>query len=292
MIEPVVQVRPAVDIVVPVYGERSEALAATLAACVNQTHPVSNFFIVDDGSPEPVRLPESMRSNPQIRLLRLPHNQGISAARNAALAESTAELVACINTEILPDPDWLSTCVEYLLQSPTVGACYTRMVPATPKPLLSRWRMRFLEGKFGETTQPTDFAPGHAVLFRKKAVEAVGGYDPNLRVHYEDSDICHRMRNKRWETHYIATSRCVSIQQDSFPLLTKKILRDTGWYSPKQGSLPHLYLHHTRMTLIRAYRNAVKGRFYFLPIDVAIWAYGLWTATSQTIRFAQRRSQS
>lgn len=292
MNEPVVQSRPSVDFVIPVYGELPEALAATISACLNQTYPVSEIFVVDDGSPQPARLPATVQSNPQIRLLRLQQNQGISAARNAALAESTAQLVACVNSEILPAPDWLATCVNYVLQNPTVGACYTRMVPATANRVLSRWRMRFLEGKFGDTTGPTDFAPGHAVLFRKEAVDSVGGYDPNFRLHHEDSNICHRMRNKGWEAHYIATSRCVSIQQDSIPLLTKKILRETGWYSPSQGSLPHLYLHHTKMTLIRGGRNVVKGRFYFLPIDVAIWAYGLWTATSRTIDFARTRTST
>lgn len=292
MLEPVVKGRSSVDVIIPVYGERPEALAATLSACLNQTYPVSQIFVVDDGSPQPVRLPESVQSNPKILLLRLQQNQGISSARNAALAESAAGLVVCVNSEILPDPDWLATCAHYLLSRPTLGACYTRMVPATPNRLLSRWRMRFLEGKFGLTTGPTDFAPGHAVLFRKEAVDSVGGYDPNFRLHHEDSNICHRMRTKGWETHYIAASRCVSIQQDSISLLTKKILRETGWYSPSQGSLPHLYLHHTKMTLIRGGRNVVKGRFYFLPIDVAIWAYGLWTATTRTIGYARSRTPS
>ena len=284
--------QPSVDIVIPVYGERPGALAATLSACLKQTHPVAEIIVVDDGSPEPVRLPESVQANPHVRLLRLQQNQGISAARNAGIAQCKAELLACINAEILPQPDWLGTCVDYLFPRPTIGACYTRMVPSTPDLLLSRWRMRFLEGKFGEVTRPTDFAPGHAVLFRKEAVDSVGGYDPNFRLHHEDSDICHRMRRRGWESHYIASSRCVSIQQDSLPLLTKKILRETGWYSSTQGSLPHLYFHHTKMTLIRAGRNVAKGRFYFLPIDAAIWAYGLWTATSRTIRSTPGRSRS
>lgn len=278
--------RPAVDAVIPVYGERPEALAATLSACLKQTRPLHEVFVVDDGSPAPVVLPEWAQSNAQVRLLRLERNQGISAARNAAIFRAKAELLACINTEILPDPDWLTTCAGYLLAHPAVGACYTRMVSATPNRLLTRWRMRFLEGRFGNETGPTDFAPGHAVLFRKQAVDSVGGYDPNYRLHHEDSNICHRMRARGWETHYIALSRCVSIQADSLRQLTGKILRETGWYSPTEGSLPRLYFYHTKMTLIRAGRNVVKGRLYFLPIDVAIWAYGLWTATTRTLHFA------
>ena len=277
--------QPAVDVVISVYGEREEALTATLSACAKQDYPINKIFVVDDGSPEAVCLPPTEGPSPQISLMRLAQNQDISAARNAALSHSETPLVACINTDVVPDPDWLATCVTYLRGQPRCGACYARLVSATPKRLLTRWRMRFLETKFGHQSGPMDFAPGHAVLFRREAVSAVGGYDPYFRLHYEDADICHRMRKIGWETHFVAESRCVSIQQDHLDQLIGKVLRETAWYSPSDGSLSHLYYHHTRMTLIRAGRNIVKGRLDFLPVDAAIYVRGLWTATIRTLRY-------
>jgi cellulose synthase/poly-beta-1,6-N-acetylglucosamine synthase-like glycosyltransferase len=277
----------AVDAVIPVYGERGEALSATLCACVNLTHPVSRIFVVDDGSPEPVSLPDWARSSPQIFLLRLPENQGISAARNAAIALSNAAFLACINTEVLPDPDWLDTCLNYFSSHPSVGACYTRIVPQKPDRILTRWRMRFQEPKYPEQSGPALFAHGHAVLFRKEAVDAVGGYDVRYRRHHEDSDICERMKKAGWESHFVASSGCVSIQQDSLKELAAKQLRDSGWYSPAESSLLPLYLHLSKWTCIRAGRNLLKGRLHFLPIDAAIWGYALWIATSRTLRYSR-----
>lgn len=72
----------SVDVVVPVYGERPQALTATLGACLDQTYPVSQLFIVDDGSPEAVRLPEGLAGRRDVHLIRLERNEGISAARN------------------------------------------------------------------------------------------------------------------------------------------------------------------------------------------------------------------
>lgn len=282
--------RPAVDVVIPVYGEREEALAATLSACMEQTYPIDRIVVVDDGSPKAVCLPSGAQASPQVSLLRLPENRGISAARNAGIADSSAPLIACINTEVLPDPDWLATCVSYLLSKPRLGACYARLVSATAGRLLTRWRMRFLETKFGDESGPASFAPGHAVLFRRQALEAVSGYDPHFRLHHEDSDICHRMKKLGWETHYLADTRCVSIQQDHLMQLVGKVLRETGWYSPSEGSLAHLYFYHTKWTLVRAGRNLVKGRFSFLPVDAAIWACGLWTATIRTLSPSVRRA--
>jgi GT2 family glycosyltransferase len=258
------KIRPVVDVVIPVYGERSEALAATFSACVKQTYPVARIFVVDDGSPIPVSLPDWAQSSAQIFLFRLPENLGISGARNAAIAHSSAPLIQ---------------------NHPGVGACYTRLVSATPGRILSRWRMRFLEAKFGDQSGLSEFAPGHAVLFRKEALDAVGGYDVRFRLHHEDSDICQRLRKSGWETHYVALSRCVSIQKDTLKQLAAKELRESYWYSPAESSLLHLYVHLSKWTIIRASRNLLKGRIYFLPVDVAIWASALWTATLRTLRF-------
>jgi|HubBroStandDraft_1064217.scaffolds.fasta_scaffold20514_2 GT2 family glycosyltransferase len=281
--------QPAVDVVIPVYGERSEALAATLSACTKQTFPMHRIFVVDDGSPEPVSLPNGAQASAKISLLRLPENLGISGARNAAIVLSNAPLLACINTEVLPDPDWLASCASYLLTHPGVGACYTRLISGTPHRLLTRWRMRFLETRFGEESGPTEFAPGHAVLFRREALEAVGGFDVRHRLHHEDSDICERMRNSGWETHYNAQSCCVSIQKDTLKQLAAKELRESYWYSPAESSLPRLYFHLSKWTVVRASRNLAKGRLYFLPVDAAIWACALWTATLRTLRFLKDR---
>jgi cellulose synthase/poly-beta-1,6-N-acetylglucosamine synthase-like glycosyltransferase len=273
-----------VDVIIPVYRERSEALAATLSACLNQTFPISRIFVVDDGSPEPVSLPRWAQYSPQTSLIRLPRNQGISAARNAAIVRSTAILLACINTEVLPDPDWLATCQNYLSLHPGVGACYTRVVPQRPERILTRWRMRFQEPRPENHSGPARFAHGHAVLFRKEAVDLVGGYDVRYRRHHEDWDICQRMRKAGWESHYIAQSRCISIQEDSLRSLAEKQLRDSGWYSPTESSLVRLYFHLSKWTLVRAGRNMLKGRLFFLPVDAAIWATALCVATVRTLR--------
>ena len=281
-----------VDVIIPVYSERSEALMETLSACLKQTYPISGIFVVDDGSPEPVSLPDWVQSSPNVRLLRLPRNQGISAARNAAIARSDASLLACINSEVLPQPNWLATCEDYLCAHPGVGACYTRIVPKDPNRVLSRWRMRFQEAKYGENSGPSLFAPGHAVLFRKEAVDGVGGYDVRLRRIMEDSDMCERMRRIGWETHYVALSRCTSMQKDSLVELCEKQLVRSGWTSPSDYSLGRLFRNQSKWFFVRASRNLVKGRLLFIPIDCAIWAGSLWIALRRSFHSLQPKARA
>src|SRR5262249_7792234 len=124
---------------------------------------------------------------------------------------------------------------------------------------------------------------GHAVVFRREAVDSVGGYDVRLKKMHEDSDICRRMWREGWETHYVADSHCTSIQADTLLTLAAKQLRDSNWRSPNESSLLHLYYHLTWWTIVRSTRNILKARLHFLPVDFALWATALSIATSRTI---------
>jgi glycosyltransferase involved in cell wall biosynthesis len=145
------------------YATRRARLNSQLPFRIQQAHVFQMSF-----------RPNWAKGSSQIVLLRLEQNQGISAARNAAIARATSPLLACVNPEVLPDPDWVATCVDYLRARPQIGACYTRTVPDNTRGLLTRWRMRFQEPQFAEHTGPAAFAHGHAVFFRRAAVEAVG----------------------------------------------------------------------------------------------------------------------
>lgn len=272
-----------VEIVIPVFNERPEALEATLDACLAQTHPVSRVFVIDDGSPTPAVIPPRIGATGMVELIRLPQNQRNAAARNAGVAKCTAGFVACVNCEVLPTPDWLTTCVSYLSQHREVGVCFTRVVPEHPELLLSRWRMRFQETKFGPATGSAHFAPGHAVLFRREAVEKVGGYNVRLGNVSEDSDICERIRAAGWDTHFIAESHCVSIQDNSVTEFAKKELSRNGWDSSKDYSLGRLILDRSRWMAFRMGRNLVKGRLLFLPVDLAVWAVAIKIAVVKTL---------
>jgi cellulose synthase/poly-beta-1,6-N-acetylglucosamine synthase-like glycosyltransferase len=278
--------RESVEVVVPVYNERPEALEATLDACLSQTYPISHIFVIDDGSVVPAAISKRIEATGKVSLTRLPKNQRIAAARNVGLARCAGPLIACVNCEVLPAEDWLATCISYLSERPEVGVCYTRTVPDHPERLLSRWRMRFQENRFGPATGSAQFATGHAVLFRREAIEKVGRYNIHLGNTSEDSDICERIRAAGWDTHFIAQSQCVSIQNNTVTEFAKKELSRNAWESPKDYPLSRFVFQRSKMLAIRMGRNLMKGRLTFLPIDVAVWAVTIKLAILKTL--AQR----
>jgi len=279
----------SVDIVIPVYNEDPEALALTLRACEDQTRTLRSILVVDDGSRVPAELPTWAAPRPEFCLITLPENRGISAARNAAMRRSSATYVACVNVEVLPQPDWVAVCADYLNANPSVGACYTQTVPRNPEKLLTRWRVRFQDARYPDRTGPAPFAHGHAVLFRRAAVDAIGGYDERFRVANEDWDISNRLWKQGWEVHFIGESHCVSIQSDTLKTLATKQLRDNGWSSAEESSLMALVLRMTKWTVVRASRNVAKLRWQFLPVDAALWGGTVWLATMQKVKWLLAR---
>jgi hypothetical protein len=71
----------------------------------------------------------------------------------------------------------------------------------------------------------------------------------------------------------------------------RRLKPSVGWFRPAESSLARLYLYLTKWTIIRAGGNVVKGRFSFLPIDMALWAYALWIATERTVKHIFARHQ-
>jgi len=279
---------PTVQVIVPVFNERPVAIEATLDACLNQTYPISHIFVIDDGSAVPSLIPKRIEATGRVSLTRLHKNQKNAAARNVGLAMCVSPLIACVNCEVLPAQDWLATCVSYLSERPEVGVCYTRTVPDHPERLLSRWRMRFQENRFGPATGSAHFATGHGVLFRREAIEKVGRYNVHLGNVSEDSDICERIRAAGWDTHFIAHSQCVSIQNNTITEFAKKELSRNAWESPKDYPLSRFIVERSKMLAIRMGRNLVKGRLTFLPVDVAVWAVTIKLASSKTLAARSR----
>ncbi|MCY1143719.1 glycosyltransferase family 2 protein [Actinoplanes sp. Pm04-4] len=95
---------PGVSVVVVHYQQQSE-LDRTLTALRRQTHPANRteIIVVDDGSPEPPRVPDG------VRLLRQA-DEGFraAAARNLGASHATGEVICFLDADTTPEPDYLT----------------------------------------------------------------------------------------------------------------------------------------------------------------------------------------
>ncbi len=123
-------------------------------------------------------------------LISAPH-RGLSAARNLGLAAATGEIVAYIDDDAWPDPDWLKYLAQTFrderwagvggpnLEPPGDGAVADSVAnsPGGPVHVLV-------------SDIEAEHLPGCNMAFRKAALEAVGGFDAGFRIAGDDVDVC------------------------------------------------------------------------------------------------------
>lgn len=261
-----------VDAVICTYNEDIEKVNLTLQSCLNQTITFQNIFLVDDASTIRFDI-EKLIDSPLIKFIQLTKNKGISGARNSAIALSKADFIACINIDVVLDESWLQKGLAFLQNENNAGCVFGRIMPYK-NTLLSIWRMRFHEVQFDQLAPVTHFAPGHAVLFKKKAIEKVGGYNESLRLIREDSDICERMKDQGFDTCYLSTMFAISYQDDDLELLAKKHIVRIGGDNVHRFNYNTFLSTFTKDVLTRIGRNIFKGRFNLISIDIKIYFKG------------------
>lgn len=264
---------PSVDVVLTAYNEDAAAITATLRALHAQTLQPLTITVVDDASREPVAL-----SGPEaagVEVVRFPENRGISAGRNAGVARGRSPFVACVNIEVLLAPDWLERCVAHLVANPKVGAAGARTSPQSTSSTLGFWRSLVQEQKYPRESGPINWLPGHAVLFRREAIEAIKGYDERMKRAHEDVDICARLRDAGWGVEFVRETSAVSIQEDSLQTLARAEYNRFCWNPAGRTAFTRSLAILTGRGLLRVGIHTLKRHWRLVPVEAGIWWYGV-----------------
>lgn len=185
---------PKVSVVVACYNG-----ARTLAACLDSlkalNYPAYEVILVDDGSTDGTG--EIAARYPNVRYVRHPMNQGLSAARNTGIQAAQGEIVAFTDADGRADEDWLHYLVGDLLNSRFVGIGGHNLLPPEDS-----WIAAAVMVSPGGPTHVmltdrlAEHIPGCNMAFYKWALQEVGGFDPLFRKAGDDVDICWRLQQR------------------------------------------------------------------------------------------------
>jgi GT2 family glycosyltransferase len=141
----------------------------------------------------------------------LPGRKGVSAARNAGLAQAHGELVAFLDNDAIPEPDWLRALVSVMLARPDVGACASRCMFADRVDVINSLGSVINELFYGngvaihqlwghaDWPEEIMYATGNGMMLRRRAMEAVGTFDEGYRFWgADDADYGFRLRRAGW----------------------------------------------------------------------------------------------
>ncbi|MCU0754643.1 MAG: glycosyltransferase family 2 protein [Xanthomonadales bacterium] len=120
-----------------------------------------------------------------------PRNLGFGKGHNALLAHGTAEWILLLNPDAALDSCSLEQALSVALNDPAAGAVEFRQRPYEhPK-------------DYHPITLETSWVSGAAVLLRRSALVAIGGFDPRLFLYGEDVDLSWRLRAAGFRLRYV-----------------------------------------------------------------------------------------
>jgi GT2 family glycosyltransferase len=195
-------------------------LGPCLAALEQQRYRDFEVIVVDNGSNDGSRQwLAAWRGRLDLKTVLLPFNSGFASANAAGLKLASGELIALLNNDALPEPDWLGRAVASLAQRPEVGmlaSCLLRL--DDPSRLDSAGDQLNLAGrglKRGEGLPARDYAEGAwvfspcgaAAFYRRCLIDDVGFLDEDFFFNYEDLDLAFRAQLRGWRCWYEPAAR-------------------------------------------------------------------------------------
>lgn len=182
-----------VTVVVPV-RDQAEMLESLLSALSGTR--AADVVVVDDGSAAP--LPGAA--------VRHPVSRGPAAARNAGWRRARTSLVAFLDADTVPGPDWLGPLLRHF-DDPTVVAVAPRVRSLPGRTALARYeqaRSSLDLGPAAASVRPgsrVGHVPSAALVVRSEALRGVGGFDERMRFG-EDVDLVWRLAQRGGQVRY------------------------------------------------------------------------------------------
>ncbi len=180
--------QPLVSVIIPTHN-RSKPLMEAIGSVLNQTYQNVEVVVVDDcGSDDTPEVVKALAAtDPRVVYLRLERNQRANAARNRGFEISRGAYVNYLDSDDLFRPTKIATQVACLESNPDADACVCQIeiFHETPGDYGQAWNM--LDGEHPLLRYAAnDVVWGTAApLWRRRALERVGPWDPNLRFHQD-----------------------------------------------------------------------------------------------------------
>jgi GT2 family glycosyltransferase len=204
---------PRVSVIIPNWNG-AKLLPTCLDALRNQTLREHEVILVDNASrDDSCALVE--RNYPEVHILRLSQNLGLTGGCNAGIGEARGEVIALLNNDTEADARWLEELLGALERHPEAGSVATKIRLFDRRNVLnsagdiygrdglpnSRGVWQEDRGQFDEETWVFG-ACGGAVAYRREMLRQIGLFDESFFMYCEDVDLAWRAQVAGWRCIY------------------------------------------------------------------------------------------
>jgi len=198
---------PPISILVPAYNE-GLVLERALTSLMQLEYPEYEVLVIDDGSTDDTLEIatgwEGQRGPGHFRVITKP-NGGKASALNAGIAHSLHPLILCMDADSSLEPHALLTAARHF-SDPAVGAVAGNVKVENRGRILTRLQaLEYIEGlnmprRAQGFIAAVNIVPGPVGLFRREALEEIGGYDTDTFA--EDADLTLKIMEVGWRVEY------------------------------------------------------------------------------------------
>jgi GT2 family glycosyltransferase len=204
-----------------VYG-RAEVAVRSIAAWFEHAPADAELIVVDNASPDDAA-DRIERTFPRVRLIRSAQNLGFGGGVNLGASRARGSSIAILNSDAMIHPGWFGPIARSLDADPGIGAvapvyldedgrlaeagsvigpdARTMALVRPPDAAVVDLDQDELLPPELAFTRTVDFASAAALVVRRRAFEAAGGFDGAFTIgYYEDVDLCLRMATLGWRT--------------------------------------------------------------------------------------------
>lgn len=186
---------PSISVVIPLRNEAG-SIEACLAGVYDQSYPreltdvivVDNFS--DDGSYELASALVAPYANG--RVVRF-QGSTIAAVRNHGFELARGQVIAFLDGDSVPDPEWLESVVELFVDRPDTGCVgFALKRPGAQATWIEKDWYDVTDGRRKKGTEIVRWVPSFNLAVRREQFEEVGGFDTTLQTG-EDFDLGYRL---------------------------------------------------------------------------------------------------
>ena len=244
----------------------STMLLRCLECIVRQESMAADVVVLDSGDEDPI--PEEFYPRfPSVLFLKNVKNIGFAAGNNLLLRKTAGcEWIALVNPDAFLEPDWLSKMLSAATAHPEYSFFASRLVQDANHETLDGdgdtmhacgWAWREGHGHIitpGAIEPREIFSPcAAAALYRRDALEAVGGFDEDFFCYFEDVDLGFRLR--------LAGHRCL--------LVPDAVAYHVG-SATTGGQHGDFAVYHGHRNLVWTYVKNMPGALFWLLLPAHI----------------------
>ncbi len=202
---------PRASVVIP-HHAGSAMLGECLAAVAGTTPPGTKVIVVDNASAERPR-ERLAAAHPEVVWVESDCNRGFAGGANLGARTARGAVLVFLNDDTLPEPGWLERLLARLDVTPRAAAAQAKLVDAGEPGrfdyaggaggYLDWLGFPFVRGRVFETRErdrgqydravPVFWGCAAALVVRREAFEAAGGFDETFFAHMEEVDLCWRL---------------------------------------------------------------------------------------------------